>query len=191
MAAALATAQRSVALDERDCMCLCVLGRAHTLYRAYEPAVAALERSIALNPSFAQAYFALGFTHTWCGRAVESISLSERAVELSPRDPHLWSFHAMRSSAHLMLGELEAAANFARLAIRHPNATHRPVANLLAALGLAGREEEAGEALAELRRRRPGYTVATARDDLFYCADDDFIARFAEGLRRAGVEDEA
>jgi hypothetical protein len=93
----------------------------------------------------------------------------------------------MRSSAHLMLGELEAAAGFAQQALRQPNASHRPVTNLLAALGLLGREEEAAKALPELERRKPGFTIAAARDDLFYCADEDFIARYAEGLRRAGV----
>ncbi|WP_144185465.1 winged helix-turn-helix domain-containing tetratricopeptide repeat protein [Elioraea rosea] len=187
LALALAAAQRSVALDERDCMCHCVLGRALTAYRQYEPAIAALEHSIELNPSFAQAYFALGFTLTWCGRAEESIALSERAAELSPRDPHLWTFHMMRGTAHLMLGELEAAAQFLRMALRHPSASHRPLVNLIATLGLLGRSEEAREAVAQLARSHPGFTIASARDDFFFCADEAFIARFAEGLRRAGV----
>jgi TolB-like protein len=190
LAVAFEAGQRSVALDERDCMCHCVLGRAHTLYRTYDPAVAALEHSIALNPSFAQAYFALGFTLTWCGRADESIALSERAVELSPRDPHIWTFHTMRSSAHLMLGELGEAAQFARTALRHPTASSRPAGNLVAALGLLGRADEAAEARAEIERRRPGYTIAAARDDHFYVADEDYVARFAEGLRRAGVPED-
>jgi Flp pilus assembly protein TadD len=149
--------------------------------------VAALEQAIGLNASFAQGYFALGFTLIWCGGASESVSLSERAASLSPRDPHLWTFHMMRSTAHLMLGELEAAASFAQTALRQPNAGHRPAANLLAALGLLGRGEEAAGLLAELHHRKPGFTIAAACDDFFYCADEDFIARYAEGLRLAGV----
>ncbi|MCU0986494.1 MAG: winged helix-turn-helix domain-containing protein [Acetobacteraceae bacterium] len=187
LAVALEAGHRSVSLDARDCMCHCVLGRAHTLHRAYEVGVASLEHAIALNPSFAQAYFALGFTLIWCERAEESIALSERAVSLSPRDPHLWTFHTMRSTAHLMLGELEAAAGFAETALRQPNASHRPVTNLLVALGLLGRDQEVAKALPELERRKPGFTITAARDDLFFCADEDFIARYAEGLRRAGV----
>ncbi len=190
LAVALSAAQRSVVLDERDCMCHCVLGRAQTAHRSYEPAVAALEHSIELNPSFAQAYFALGFTLTWCGRAEESIALSERAVALSPRDPHLWTFLTMRSAAHFMLGELEAAVQFGRQALRHPNASHRPLATLIAALGLLGRTEEAEEALAQLRACKPGYSIAQARDDHFFCTDEDYLARFAEGLRRAGVPED-
>ncbi len=187
LAVALEAGHRSVSLDARDCMCHCVLGRAHTLHRAYQPGVAALEQAIGLNASFAQGYFALGFTLIWYGGASESISLSERAASLSPRDPHLWTFHMMRSTAHLMLGELEAAASFAQTALRQPNAGHRPAANLLAALGLLGRGEEAAGLLAELHHRKPGFTIAAACDDFFYCADEDFIARYAEGLRLAGV----
>ncbi|WP_291295774.1 winged helix-turn-helix domain-containing protein [Elioraea sp.] len=187
LAAAMSAAQRSVSLDERDCMCHCVLGRALTMHRAYAPAVAALEHAVALNPSFAQAHFALGFTLIWCGRAEEAISLSERAAELSPRDPHLWTFHTMRSTAHLMLGELDGAILFAGMALRHPNASHRPLANLVAALGLSGQHDAAAEKVAEMLRRKPGYTIAVACDELFYCADEDYIARFADGLRRAGL----
>lgn len=187
LAVALEAGHRSVSLDPRDCMCHCVLGRAHTLHRAYAAGVAALEHAIGLNPSFAQAYFALGFTLIWCGRAEESLALSERAISLSPRDPHLWTFHTMRSTAHFMLGELEAAATFAETALGQPNASHRPIANLLAAYGLLGRKEEAASPLAALMRHKPGFTLAVARDDFFFCSDEDFIARYTEGLRRAGV----
>lgn len=121
---ALTLAKTAVHLDERDCLCHCVLGRVHCLLRNFDEAIAELEQTIALNPSFAQGYFALAFTFVWCGRETETIPLIERAAELSPRDPHLWTFHHVRSMAHLAREELDRAEVYSRKAIRQPNATY-------------------------------------------------------------------
>jgi tetratricopeptide (TPR) repeat protein len=189
MAQALDSARQSVALDERDCTTHCTLGRALGLYREFPPAIVAHQRAIELNTSFAQGYFAFGDTLLWCGRAVESIALAERAFELSPRDPHVWAFHNLQGLAHLILGERDSAAAFFRAALGHPNASYRVASNLLATLGLMGAEEEAGQVRAALLRRKPGFTIAQARDNYFFCADEAFLARYAEGLRRAGLAD--
>ena len=136
--AAMASARTSVALDERDSLCHCVLGRAYCLQRHYDDAIAALEETVALNPSFAQGYFALAFTLVWCGREDEAIALLETAAELSPRDPHIWTFHHTRAFAHFALDEMKSAAFFARKASRHQNATYWTFATLAAALGRLG-----------------------------------------------------
>ena len=184
----MASARTSVALDGRDSLCHCVLGRAYCLQRHYDDAIAALEETVALNPSFAQGYFALAFTLVWCGREDEAIALLETAAELSPRDPHIWTFHHTRAFAHFALDEMKSAAFFARKASRHQNATYWTFATLAAALGRLGAPpEEADEAVAELLGRKPGYTQKFAREDLFFCADRGFIERYLDGLARAGV----
>ncbi|MCC7283527.1 MAG: winged helix-turn-helix domain-containing protein [Acetobacteraceae bacterium] len=187
MAEALDSARQSVALDERDCTTHSVLGRVLGLYRRFSPAIAAHERSLELNPSFGQGYFAFGDTLLWCGRAEESIALAERALELSPRDPHIWAFRNMQALAHLILGERDSAIEYFRIALGHPNASHRVAANLVAVLGLTGAHEELGLAVADLLRRKPGFSIAEARDNYFFCADESFLARYAEGLRAAGI----
>jgi TolB-like protein/Flp pilus assembly protein TadD len=184
---AMELARTSVALDERDSLCRCVLGRAQCMAQHYEDAIAELEATVELNPSFAQGWFALAFTLVWCGREDEAIALLEQAVELSPRDPHLWTFYNARAFAHFSLGELKSAAFFARKGTRTPNATHFPFATLAASLGLLGEREEAQAAAADLLERKPGYTCSFAREDLFFCGNQEFIDRYAEGLRRAGV----
>jgi DNA-binding winged helix-turn-helix (wHTH) protein/tetratricopeptide (TPR) repeat protein len=182
---AMDAAKTAVGLDGRDSFCRCVLGRAHGLHQRYEEAIAELEQTIAMNPSFAQGYFALAFTLNWCGRHDEAIALVERACELSPRDPHLWSFHNARAVAHFALDELPSAESFARQACRHPNATSWAFATHASILGHFGGAAEA--AMAELLRRKPGYTRALAREDLFFCADGAFIDRYLDGLGRAGL----
>jgi TolB-like protein/DNA-binding winged helix-turn-helix (wHTH) protein len=184
---AMSAARTSVGLDDRDPLCRCVLGRVYCLHQQYQDAVVELEETIANSPSFAQGYFALAFTLVWCGRAEEAIPLLETACELSPRDPHLWAFHQTRAFAHMALGELESAEFFARQACRHPNAPAWPHATFTSVLGLLGKGAEAAVAFHGVESRRAGYRQASARDDLFFCADEGFIARYIEGLARAGV----
>jgi TolB-like protein/DNA-binding winged helix-turn-helix (wHTH) protein len=182
---ALEDAKTAVGFDGRDAFCRCVLGRAYGMQRRYDEAIAELEETIAMNPSFAQGYFALAFTLNWCGRHDEAIALLDRACELSPRDPHLWSFHHARAVAHFSLDELPSAERFARQACRHPNATFWAFATHASILGHLG--EAADAAMAELLRRKPGYTRDRAREDLFFCGDTAFIARYLHGLGRAGL----
>jgi len=186
---ALRLARSAVALDDRDCMNLCVLGRAHCMLKDYEDSVAALEQCLSLNPSFAQGYFALAFTLVWYGREEEALALVERAIELSPRDPHLASFYGLQAFAHFSLGDVEGAVACSRRAIRLPNATYHAFATHAAALGLIGRSQDARPVVAELLRRVPSYSCTYGRNDFFFCANEALIARFVEGLRRAGVPD--
>jgi tetratricopeptide (TPR) repeat protein len=190
--AALEYARTAVALDDRDCMNQCVLGRALVLSGNLHEAIPALEQSITLNPSFAQAYFALAQVLVLVGREREGIAQLERATRLSPRDPHLWTFHAVRAAALISLGELEQAAEFARRAVRHPAATYWAHVTLVVALGLLGHTGEAQAACAELLARIPDYSVARARADFvgLFSASERFMERFAEGLRRAGIPEQ-
>jgi TolB-like protein len=187
--AALEYARTAVALDDRDCMNQCVLGRALALSGNLNEAIPILEQSIALNPSFAQAYFALAQALVLVGREREGITQLERATRLSPRDPHLWTFYAVRAAALISLGELEQAAEFARRAVRHPAATYWAHVTLVVTLGLLGRTDEAQAARAELLSRIPDYSVARARADFvgLFSASERFMERYTEGLRRAGI----
>jgi len=110
---------------------------------------------------------------------------------LSPRDRHLPLFHDLRARAHLSLGEIEEAAAFARKAVRLPNASYRPYAALVAALGLLGRAEEARVWRAELLQRVPAYSCAYARADFAFGANEALVERFVAGLRQAGIPDGA
>ena len=180
-------ARLAVALDNLDCFCHCALGRALCLTRQNDEALAAIDLALELNPSFAQGYFAQGFNLLWYGREIEAETLLDRATILSPRDSHLWSFHHVRSWTHFSLAEYDIAVEFARRATRQPNVTYRAFATLAASLGRLGDKAAAESIAMELRQRKPGYTTDTARQELFFCNDQDFIARFTEGLRVAGI----
>jgi TolB-like protein len=185
--AALQQARTSVALDDRDSFCRCVLGRALCLVHRNDEASAELELAMELNPSFAQAFFAQGFNLLWANRAIEAEALLDRATMLSPRDAHLWSFHHVRAWVHFSLEEYDMAVEFARRASRQANVTYRAFATLAAALGQLGDKGQARIASAALLERKPDYTTGTARHELFFCNGPDFPDRFVAGLRGAGV----
>ncbi|MEJ0018848.1 MAG: winged helix-turn-helix domain-containing protein [Acetobacteraceae bacterium] len=188
---ALRLGRAAVALDDQDCMNLCVVGRVLCFQHEFDEAIAFLEQAIRINPSFAQAQFALGFTLIVSGRARDAIPHLDRATELSPRDPHLASFHAIRAVGYLSLGDLAAAESFARIAMRIPTANHTPAAVLVALLGLTGRLPEAQAAARALLERKPGFTVEAARSEFFFCGDQCLVDRYLEGLRLAGIPEAA
>ena len=185
---ALRQARHAVLLDDVDCFCHCVLGRALCLTHRNDEALAALDLSLELNPSFAQGYFAQGFNLLWYGQENQAETLLDRAATLSPRDSDLSSFHRVRSWTHFSLGEYEIAVEFARRATRQTNATYQAFATLAASLGLLGEKAEAKTAAAELLQRKPRYSAETARQEFFFCNDPGFVNRFVEGLRVAGVD---
>jgi len=184
---ALRQAHHALSLDDLDCFCHCVLGRALCLTHRNDEALAALDLSLELNPSFAQAYFAQGFNLLWYGREIEAEALLDRATTLSPRDSHLWSFHLVRSWTHFSLEEYQIAVEFARRATRQTNANYQAFATLAASLGLLGETARAKEVAAGLLQSKPSYSAETARHGLFFCNDLDFVNRYIEGLRVAGI----
>jgi TolB-like protein len=188
---ALRYARTAVALDDQDCMNLCVLGRVLCFRHEYEEAVAFLEDAIRINPSFAQAYFGLGFTLIVSGKARDGLTYLDRATQLSPRDPHLASFHTIRAVGLFALGDLDAAERFARIAARIPNTNHWPFALLVSLLAIRQRSLETVRAVDVLLQRYPGYSIATARSDFFFCGDIDLVERFLDGLRHAGLPETA
>lgn len=183
------SADGAIAADRKNALGHLASGRIHALHRNGDLAVPALEAAVRLNPSLAQTYFALGQAHFYAGEAKDAVRLLDHAIALDPDDPHFWCFLHDQSDAYYAMGELDEAARRTKAATHHANATHWPFASHASVLGTAGRLEEAREALARLRARRPDYTLATARAELAHFTDAGYVERYLEGLRRSGLTD--
>jgi hypothetical protein len=48
---------------------------------------------------------------------------------------------------------------------------------------------QAKEVAARLLQSKPGYSAETARQGFFFCNDSDFVNRYLEGLRVAGLSE--
>ena len=184
---ALRVAQRATLLDDQDALGHFALGRIQLLRLEYDHAIAEFQTSVELNPNLAQAHCGLGDSLAYAGRLDESTSCFEEAVRLSPRDPYRWGFLMYGSLAHLFSKRHKLAAEWAEKAVRVPNSHYWANAALVAALGHLNRPDEARSAVAELLRKRPGFSCSFAKDHLFYVKDSAQIEHYVDGLRIAGV----
>lgn len=184
---ALSESQTAVALEPQDAFNRFAFGRSLCLLCRYPEAQIELEQAIAANRSFAQAYFALAFCFTVWDRPAAALPLYEKAVRLSPQDPHLWTFHHMRSVALFRLDRLDAAEDFVRAAVRQQHATYWPLATLCALLAERGRIEEAKAVGDRLCKIKSGYSLAYARQDFFFMRAPEFVARYVANLALAGI----
>jgi tetratricopeptide (TPR) repeat protein len=184
---ALSIAKQAIKLDDQDANSYFTIGRVHLARCEYDLAIDALQFALKLNPCLAVTYCGLGDSFAYEGRLDEAIEQFEIAVKLSPHDPFRWAFYSYRSLAHLFRGEFDDAAAWARKSVRIPNAQYWAQAHLVAALGHLGNAEQAQTAVDELLETKPEFSVAFAREHLFYLKREEQMDLYLEGLKKAGV----
>lgn len=185
---ALAAAQRAAELDDQDANVYFTLGRVRLARREYDLAIGALEHALSLNPALAVTYCGLGDSLTYEGRLDEAIERFDMAIRLSPHDPFRWAFYAYRALAHIFRHEFAEAATWARASIQTPHAQYWPWAHLVAAMGHLGPAAGTAQAVSDLLRVKPGFSLAFARQRLFYLSRQEQIDLYIDGLRKAGIE---
>ena len=184
---ALSIAKQAIKLDDQDANSYFTIGRVHLARCEYDLAIDALQFALKLNPCLAVTYCGLGDSFAYEGRLDEAIEQFEIAVKLSPHDPFRWAFYSYRSLAHLFRGEFDDAAAWARKSVRIPNVQYWAQAHLVAALGHLGNAEQAQTAVDELLETKPEFSVAFAREHLFYLKREEQMDLYLEGLKKAGV----
>ena len=91
------------------------------------------------------------------------------------------------TNAYFFLGRYDEAASWAAMALQD-NADHHPGLRIAAASNaMAGRLEQAQEAMARLRQLNPALRVSILKDVVgpFRRAED--LSRLEEGMRQAGL----
>ncbi len=151
-----------------------------------ETGLAAIDRAIELNPNYAFAYAQRALVLNWLNRPDEAIAAAERAIHLSPNDPTVVVAYVALCSAHLATGRYEEALSWADRALGS-NAGLGALRLKLILCGHLERREAARECLQRLRETYPEPTVAAVMCDLPKGYLPEVAARFAEGLRKAGL----
>jgi hypothetical protein len=111
---------------------------------------------------------------------------ARRALRLSPRDPFAAVFCGIAAYAQFVGRNYSEAIRLAREGIRQRGdfvGAHRV---LTAAAAMAGLEEVAAGALAELRRAQPNISLAWIASEMPIMRDAD-CEHYVEGFRRAGL----
>jgi TolB-like protein len=180
-------AQRAVELGKDDAIALAASGWA-LAYVVRDPGAGAalIDRALVLNSNSAEAWHYGGWVKIFLGEPETAIERFARAMRLSPLDPRVTAMRAGTAHAHFLLGRYDEAASWAAMALRD-RPDHQLALRIAAASNaMAGRPEQAHQAVARLRQLNPALRVSTLKDLLPYRRAED-LARYEEGLRQAGL----
>jgi adenylate cyclase len=151
----------------------------------FEGAWVEARKALAISPNYHGTQFLLGQTLLFSGQPQKGLEALRNSVRLDPRGGHdRLVFIAM---AHYFMGEYDAAVEAAKAAVRsNPDHTwaHR---YLTAALGQAGRLEEAKQSLQKAIAVAPKSFDMSVRQRAPWFRVEDY-EHMLEGLRKAGWE---
>jgi tetratricopeptide (TPR) repeat protein len=186
-ARAASAATAAVRADGDDPWAQHALGCVHVLARRWDDALAQFELALSLNPNFALAQGYQGVALSLSGRFEEAIEAAGRALRLSPRDPFSAIYCGITAFSHFGARNYEEAMRHARDAIRQRGdfvGAHRV---LTAAAAMAGEDDVAASALAEMQRVQPNVSLDWLATNMPIRHPGD-LGHYLEGFRRAGLE---
>jgi adenylate cyclase len=143
-----------------------------------------IDRAVELNPNLVNAQASGGWISLWLGHpelAVEQLSRAQRL------DPVSTSFPIPMAHAFYFLERYEEALDQAQHFLRrHPD--HHPALRIGAAsAAFAGRTDEARQLACRLLEVDPAFSVSRIGKYLGPYRRQEFVEKYAEGLRRAGL----
>ena len=180
-------AKQAIAIDDKNAMAHCTLGRTLAASGDHPVAIAELRAALDLNPSFALAHYGLGLALMLSGNAADAVPAFEMARRLSPHDPYMWAFEAIGAGAHIVLGQFEVAEQLARSAIRRPGAGFWVHSTLATALGSLDRIEEARAELQKLLELHPDFSREWF-ESVLIGVDPLLTDAYFAGLYKAGLD---
>jgi TolB-like protein/class 3 adenylate cyclase len=181
-------AQRAVELGKDDAIALAAAGWALAhIVRDLELGAALIDRALVLNSNSAEAWYYGGWVKIWLGEPEAAIKRFARAMRLNPVDPRLVGMRNGIAHAHFFLSRYDEAASWAAMALQD-NPDFQPALRQAAASNaMAGRPEQAHEAMARLRQLNPALRVSTLKDVRGPYRRAEDLSLLEEGLRQAGL----
>jgi adenylate cyclase len=155
----------------------------------WKAAISQAEAALADDPNNPSAHAMLSFWNMFLGHSEDGFAGVETALRLSPRDPGVswWQFFICHLHTHL--AQWEQAIEWCGKSIASGMDAMYPYVDLAAANAWGGHDKEAKEAVAQLRKLYPDFTVQTWAG-IHWSDDPTFNAQYArivEGLRKAGL----
>jgi adenylate cyclase len=182
---ALPVAQKAISLDPLDALAHMGVGYVRFFRGDHDGAVAEARQALIINPNYAIAHQLLGSTLVFSGCPREGIEALRMAMRLDPNNLQRQLRLVHISMGHYFLREYDAAVEAAKEAIRsYPDLGTR---SLAAALGQAGRLDEAKQALQKAIAVAPKSFDIYVRHRAPWFRSEDHN-HVLEGLRKAGWE---
>jgi TolB-like protein/Tfp pilus assembly protein PilF len=146
-----------------------------------------IERALVLNPNLAGTWLNSGWVRIWLGESEMAIEHLARAMRLSPVDPILFRMQGATASAHFFAGRYDEASSWAEKALRENPNLQQALRVSAASHALAGRLKRARETIARMLSIDPDLRISNLKDRLPTFRRPQDLARYIEGLRKAGV----
>lgn len=179
--------QRAVTLNKSDAVALCRGGHAWPHFGGdLDTCVAHVDRALVLNPNSSTIWYLGGYQRISMGEHDGAIDYFTRAMRLSPLDPEIFQMQTGIAMGHLYCRRFDDAVTSLQRASRQMPNVLRVAAFMAASHALAGRMDEAREAMAHVRRLDPTLRVGVLNDWLLVRRSQDF-ALASEGMRMAGL----
>jgi len=189
-AAALASARdcarKALDLDDGCVDAFALLALCHLSDGRFDAAVEAVERAVALEPNHAENLAVAALVNNKVGRPDRALSLMKTAMRLCPIYPG-WFLWAL-GNAYRLTGDSAAALRAFKEGVARSGEFLGLHVGLASLLGELDRPAEAQAARADILRLSPDFSIATYLKGLHY-KDPAEQARFAAGLRKAGLPD--
>jgi tetratricopeptide (TPR) repeat protein len=147
---------------------------------------ALIDRALLLNPNLAEAWHFGGWVRIYLGEPEVAIEHLVHAMRLSPLDPLTFVAQIAIAFAHFFAGRYDDASSWAEKALREKPECHPALRIAAASNALAGRLEKARNAVARSRQLNPMPHISNLKNQIPLRRPED-LARYAEGLRKAGL----
>jgi tetratricopeptide (TPR) repeat protein len=151
-------------------------------------AIEQLERATERNPSSARAFSFLGQLLGMRGDPDAGIACLEQAIALSPRDAAMYAMLASIGVCHFAANRMDQCCHYLHRAADLKDDETLIWSILASAAALAGWQDEAEAALAELFRVQPEFALAGFRR-VAASILPAYLDRFEAGIRKAGYVD--
>ena len=180
-------ARAAIECNSMEPMALAVHGHvASYLYKDFNLALRRFETALRINANAAPAWLWSAAAHAWMGNGPRAIEEVNKAMALSPYDPLMYAYSGNAAMAYLVDGQYERAIECALRSLQENRTYTSAHRQLVIALILAGREEEARASARRLLELEPGLTVVGFRRR--YPGSASVHADlFCEALARAGI----
>jgi DNA-binding winged helix-turn-helix (wHTH) protein/tetratricopeptide (TPR) repeat protein len=157
--------------------------------RQFESAIRICGELAKSFPGYPFVHKEIGYNRLMLGQLDEALAEFQEADRIAPDSPLRWSWNQGIGLIYLMRGQDRQAIDLlSRAALEAPNAGH-PAAYLASAYALAGREQEARDALEHYVKLWPKTSVNNFGPMIGTAAFNGKMERVLQGLRLAGLPD--
>ena len=180
-------ARRAAEVGRNDAVALARAGFALAyIVHDLDGGVALIDRALSLNANLAEVWHFSGWAKIYLGDPEVAIEHFARAMRLSPLDPSIFIMQMGTAFAHFFAGRYDDASSWAEKALRERPDYHPALRIAAASYALAGRLKEAHDAIARSRRPKSTPHISNLKNQIPLRRPED-LARYAEGLRKAGL----